>query len=368
MDSISTINALKAVIAGLPTGAPAADQYAIICNSDGTPAKKYPARQLIQDAATAGNGTSVCSTAATTQAKTVTVTDFILLKNGIVSVRFQHGIKVAGATLNVSSTGAKPITVGGIALPADVIGENMTVLLQYDGANWGIVSVLQASANDELLVDLGLPSGILWATRNIDVTQPNGFAASPFQYECSFVSWGNTEMFNPISASAFGHDFGTWDNSKNATEDGYLPDSIYGQTPGCALTADLGNGYDAACINLGKPWRMPTTAEFAELFANIDYIDANGDVIAAGTTDKRCNYNGVMGLRLRSKINGKEIFFACSGDGNGTSWNNRGSYGYYWSASFISARYARGLNFGSGGVYPQNDNCRCYGFAVRPVQ
>ena len=36
------------------------------------------------------------------------------------------------------------------------------------------------------LVDMGLPSGLLWATCNIDITQDDGFAASPFQYECSF--------------------------------------------------------------------------------------------------------------------------------------------------------------------------------------
>lgn len=65
---------------------------------------------------------------------------------------------------------------------------------------------------------------------------------------------------------------------------------------------------------------------------------------------------------------GRKLFFACSGNGNGTSWNNRGSNGNYWSASFNSARNARNLNFNSGGVNPQNNNNRYNGFAVRPVQ
>jgi hypothetical protein len=64
----------------------------------------------------------------------------------------------------------------------------------------------------------------------------------------------------------------------------------------------------------------------------------------------------------------RKLFFACSGNGNGTSWNNRGSNGNYWSASFNSARNARNLNFNSGGVNPQNNNNRYNGFAVRPVQ
>ena len=61
-------------------------------------------------------------------------------------------------------------------------------------------------------------------------------------------------------------------------------------------------------------------------------------------------------------------FFPCSGNGNGSSWNNCGGNGYYWSASFNSARNARNLNFNSGGVNPQNNNNRYNGFAVRAVQ
>ena len=64
----------------------------------------------------------------------------------------------------------------------------------------------------------------------------------------------------------------------------------------------------------------------------------------------------------------RKLFFACSGNGNGTSWNNRGANGNYWSSSFNSARNAYNLNFNSGGVNPQNNNNRYNGFAVRPVQ
>ena len=61
-------------------------------------------------------------------------------------------------------------------------------------------------------------------------------------------------------------------------------------------------------------------------------------------------------------------FFPCSGNGNGQSWNNRGSNGNYWSSSLNSATNGRNLNFNSGGVNPQNNNNRFNGFAVRPVQ
>ena len=62
------------------------------------------------------------------------------------------------------------------------------------------------------------------------------------------------------------------------------------------------------------------------------------------------------------------LFFSCSGNGNGRSWNNRGSNGNYWSSTWNSARNARNLNFNSGGVNPQNNNNRYNGFSLRPVQ
>ena len=130
----------------------------------------------------------------------------------------------------------------------------------------------------------------------------------------------------------------------------------------------MGEDFDAARANLGAPWRMPTNTEFGELFANIIYIDANGDEVDTTKTDKRVSVNGVMGLYIQSKINGARLFFSCSGYGYGRSWSLRGSYGYYWSSTWLSARSARYLSFLSGGVSPQGSSGRYVGFALRPVQ
>ncbi len=372
MEIVSQENSLKSVQSGLPSAAPSATQTVMLYNADGTPAGQYPAQQLLQDNAKAGNGYGTCSTAASVTEKTVAITGFVLLKNGIVSVYFTTANTVAGATLNVNSTGAKPIKVNGAAVQPGLIKAQTIVQFQYDGTSWNIVGIMgleQSQAADSLYVDMGLPSGLKWAKSNIDLSQANGFAASPFQYECSFVSWGNIEMFNPISTSAFEHDFGTWDNSKNSDGSGYKSDSIYGQTPGCALTANMAPSQDAARANLGAPWRMPTTAEYKELFDNCDFVQADGStVIDSSTTNKLVTVNGVVGIYLKSKINGNTLFFACSGYGYGSSWNNRGSFGFYWSASFDSAVSARLLYFDSGGVYPQGNDFRYYGFAVRAVQ
>ena len=216
------------------------------------------------------------------------------------------------------------------------------------------------------LVDMGLPSGTLWAKCNIDVTQSNGFAASPYQYDCSFFSWGNTGGHNPTSVSSFApYNWG----GVNETEP-YYANQPYGSTPGNTLTGNIavGEDFDAARANLGAPWRMPTNAEYGELFANIKYINADGTEVDTTKADKRVTVNGIVGLYIQSKINGARLFFSCSGLGIGTSRSNRGSNGYYWSSTWGSSRSARYLNFRSGGVTPQDINYRYYGFAVRAVQ
>ena len=211
--------------------------------------------------------------------------------------------------------------------------------------------------SQELIVDLGLPSGRKWATHNIDVTMQNGFTKSIYQYECSFFSWGNTFGVNPISSTAFSYNWGT------------VNDGPYASTPGASLNGNIELGYDAAFANFGNSWRLPTTEDFAELFNSsyTKYVDANGDEVTG--KNKLVTVNGVVGICLMSKANGKTIFFPCAGFGNGTSWHSRSANGRYCSSSLSSDTNAFILNFGSSGVYPQrNDLNRFYGFAVRPVQ
>jgi hypothetical protein len=99
---------------------------------------------------------------------------------------------------------------------------------------------------------------------------------------------------------------------------------------------------------------MPTVGEFQELNANCD----------SEWTDE----DGVTGRRFTSRINGNSIFFPASGDRSGTGLNDRGSNGYYWSASLYSAANGYTLNFHSGGVYPADYYSRFLGFSVRAVQ
>lgn len=182
------------------------------------------------------------------------------------------------------------------------------------------------TSDEIILVDLGLPSGTKWADRNIGAKSPEDVGL--------YFSWGNTD----------GHVFGT---DYDFYED-------YDNTPGAKLTGDIDLAHDAARVNLGEPWRMPTSEEFKELDDNCEH--------------EFVSVNGFKGMRFTSKINGNSVFFPCSGSGSGSSWNYRGSSGVYWSSSLYSAAYGRSLGFYSGGVSPQGNSSRFFGFAVRPVQ
>lgn len=216
---------------------------------------------------------------------------------------------------------------------------------------------------DPLYVDLGLPSGRLWAKSNLDVTQPNGFAASPFQYECSYFSWGNVDGYNPIPGNGFTYNWG----GINAQEPWYN-NQPYGLTNGASLNRNIPQTveYDAARAKLNLPWRLPSSADFKELIDNTDFVEADGITIIS-RVNKIIEVNGCSGIYLKSKINGELLFLSCAGDGSGTKLNALGTQGYYWASTFHSARHGRCLSFIDTGVSPQNYKDRYIGFTIRPV-
>lgn len=83
---------------------------------------------------------TVCSTAAATAAKTVSVPGFHLVDGAHLTVKFTNGITVANATLNVNSTGAKAIHLNGEVLPAGVVLAGNWVILKYDGSVFDVIA------------------------------------------------------------------------------------------------------------------------------------------------------------------------------------------------------------------------------------
>ena len=285
------------------------------------------------DMATLGYGYGVCSTAGATAAKSVSITNFTLTPGGIFAVLFQNAFTASSPTLSVNGSEAKAIKLYGNALPMGKVHNNTILVMEYDGTNFNVISIeSQVAAAPAGAVDLALPSGLLWCEHNIG-------ASTPYE-DGLYFSWGNVTGHTGTD----GYDFGTGN------------DGPYASTPGAALTGNIPtNGtYDAARHNMGAPWRMPTIGEFQELNANCD----------SEWTDE----DGVAGRRFTSRINGNSIFFPASGDRYGTSLYDRGSYGYYWSASLRSAADGYDLLFGSEGVSPASNNLRFGGFSVRAVQ
>lgn len=176
------------------------------------------------------------------------------------------------------------------------------------------------------LVDLGLPSGTLWADRNLGADSPEKTGL--------YFSLGDTE----------GHEAGS----------GYSFDrEEYSKTTGSNLREDIDTENDAATVMLGSKWQMPTREQFLELYDNCD--------------TEWASLNGQVGMKFTSRINGNSVFFPAAGNVYNSSLYDRGSYGYYWSRSLYSSDGGYFLSFDSSSVYPQNDYYRYRGFSVRAV-
>lgn len=206
---------------------------------------------------------------------------------------------------------------------------------------------------------MGLPSGVLWAPCNIDVSRQGGFAKSPFTYNCSFFSWGNVDGHNPTGPASFS----PW--TFGSTVDGEPYVSSEGAQIDYPGSIELSN--DPARIHCGGNWHMPSNSDMAELIENVDFIDANGDVIDTSVVNKIVTINGINGIMMRSRINGNKLFFAAAGYGNGLSLTSQGGRGHYWLNLLGSAERAKSLLFYSSGVYPNYDGQRYLGYAIRPV-
>lgn len=192
-------------------------------------------------------------------------------------------------------------------------------------------------------IDLGLPSGRLWASWNI--------GAESEEEDGAYFSWGNIEPHFP-NGTTFSYNWGSSNTGPYASTPGSsIP--FTSQTKNADYSAD--SGYDAARELLGGSWRMPTATEFKELYDNTD--------------NEWTTVNGVNGRKFMKKTDHSVyVFFPAAGFGNNTSLSSRGSYGLYWSSSLGSADRGYRLNCNSSNVNPQDYSSRCSGYSVRAVQ
>lgn len=194
-------------------------------------------------------------------------------------------------------------------------------------------------------VDLGLPSGTLWATCNVGANSPEEYG--------DYFAWGETEPKEVY------YDWSSYKycNGSETTMTKYCLNSNYGIVDN---KSELEPEDDAATVNWGSEWQMPSVDQQDEL-KNSRYTDIT-----------RITQNGVYGCLITSKSNGNSIFLPAAGEHNESAFSYKaGSVGWYWSRT-LSARYShygRRLSFDWGSINTEDViNNRCTGFSVRPVR
>ena len=173
--------------------------------------------------------------------------------------------------------------------------------------------------NGHEYVDLGLPSGLKWATCNVGATNPEEYG--------DYYAWGEIKP------------------NQRYDDDNYMYKSYPETLP---LSADAAN------VSWGGSWRMPTKAEQDELRNHCTW--------------EWTTLNGMEGYKVISKKNGNSIFLPAAGYRLNSDLNDAGGNGNYWSSSLYTnlSGLAYYLYFNSSDVDWDNVN-RYYGHSVRPV-
>ncbi len=175
--------------------------------------------------------------------------------------------------------------------------------------------------NGHEYVDLGLPSGLKWATCNIGANKPEEYG--------DYFAWGEVVS-----------------KKKYALLN-------YKVSLGFRMKEISGTQHDAARYNWGGSWRLPTKLEFQELINKC--------------TINRANQSGKDGYKITGP-NGNYIFLPAAGYYDGTLLTNSGEGGY-----FLSSSPKNTLNAYTFGFYLRSaccdvsGSCREMGYSVRPV-
>ena len=178
----------------------------------------------------------------------------------------------------------------------------------------------QIQKSDEA-VDLGLPSGLKWASCNIGASSP--------EERGEYFAWGEIDPKSNYT------DFNSITRKKRMKQ----------------INSDA--NFDVATAKLGASWYIPTNADFEELINNCTW--------------EWTTLNGVNGYMITGS-NGNSIFLPATGYRDGASCNNDETSGEYWSSTpHKDAEYSYYLCY-TGNSYYTFYNCRYVGRCVRPVK
>ncbi|MCR5130096.1 MAG: Ig-like domain-containing protein [Prevotella sp.] len=234
-------------------------------------------------------------------------------------------------------------------LIANQPGTAEVTLKAQDGS--GVTKEFGVVVKDHESVDLGLPSGTLWATQNIGADEI---------YESGlYFAWGETVGHTSDVSDGYKFDYANYKYYEGSTDHAitkYCSDSSYGYNGFVDNLTELELSDDAAYVNWGSNWCMPTQAQMVELF--------NSDNCTLKWTDVGSEY----GLLITSIYNSKQIFLPAAGYRNSTTFDEAGEKGYYWSKTLYNGttQAYRAVIFDEG--YYNNNNARYHGYTIRPVR
>ena len=196
-------------------------------------------------------------------------------------------ILIGSHTVSISRDKYEPQTKTIIIKEGETIEENVAlVAAKSQSTSVAVTGSKSGTINGYEYVDLGLPSGLKWATCNVG-------ASSPEEYG-DYYAWGEIETKSEY----------TEDNSKTYRK---------------SMSDISGNAmYDVACAKWGGSWRLPTKKELEEL-------------------ESKCKWewvtiSGKKGYKVTGP-NGKSIFLPAAGYRDGSSLYLAGEDGYYWSSA-----------------------------------
>ena len=191
-------------------------------------------------------------------------------------------------------------------------------------------------------VDMGLPSGTLWATMNVGANSPEDYG--------DYFAWGETVPKEVYSWSTY-----QWCNGNFNKLIKYCNNSTYGYNGFTDDLTELELEDDAAYVNWGPEWRIPSLIQIKELLNNCTY--------------ELTTRNGVSGMLLTSNYNGESLFFPAAGYRSDSSVNYVGVGGYFMSRTLASyTSYYSYLFYFYSNDLRWNTGDRFFGKSVRAVR
>ena len=187
----------------------------------------------------------------------------------------------------------------------------MAILLLLTFDSWGKDNDEPMAREEHEYVELGLPSGPLWATCNVGANSPEEYG--------DYFAWGETAPKEVYEWSTY-----KWNDRSNGKFTKYCTDSKYGTIDN---NTELLSEDDAAYVNWGKNWRMPSLEQIRELINCCSWLwttrnGVNGQLVtgpngntmflpAAGNRQKLHHCDAGMGYYLSRTLKSDQPGFAC---------------------------------------------------------